>query len=162
MPRQLGVLLLFAIGAWAQPPPDIPAALKPPGETLAQQARAVGDQVYTCDGAAWTLVGPDAKLFDESGKQVGSHFAGPTWEWVDGSRVVGRAVANATPDPESIPWLLLTAVDHQGDGVLKNVTSIQRLSTKGGKGPNGGCDAAHKAEEYRSHYTAVYYFYSGH
>ena len=61
--------------------------------------------------------------------------------------------------PESIPWLLLTAVDHQGDGVLKNVSSIQRLSTKGGKAPSSGCDSAHKGQEYRSHYTAAYYFY---
>lgn len=103
---------------------------------------------------------PDAKLSDESGKQLGSHFAGPTWEWSDGSRVVGRAVANATPDPDSIPWLLLTATEHQGNGVMKNVSSIQRLSTKGGKAPAGGCDASHKGEETRSHYTAVYYFYT--
>jgi hypothetical protein len=39
------------------------------------------------------------------------------------------------------------------------VSSIQRLSTKGGKPPGGGCDAGHNRQEYRSHYTAVYYFY---
>lgn len=158
--RRLTLILLLGFRCWSQTPPDIPAALKPPaGETLARQANATGDQIYACDGSRWTLVGPDAKLLDESGKQIGSHFAGPTWQWSDGSRVVGRPVANATPDPDSIPWLLLTAVDHQGEGVLKNVSSIQRLSTKGGKAPAGGCDAAHKGQEYRSHYTAVYYFY---
>ena len=66
--------------------------------------------------------------------------------------------ANATPDPESIPWLLLTAKDHVGDGVMKMVSSIQRLSTHGGKAPTGGCDSSHKGEQTRSHYTAVYYF----
>jgi hypothetical protein len=132
----------------------------PPNEKLVQQARAEGDQVYSCDGAAWVLVGPDAKLFDDNGKQTGSHFAGPTWEWADGSRVVGRAVANATPDPASIPWLLVTATDHQGEGVMKQVSSIQRLSTKGGKAPVSGCDASHKGEKTRAHYTAVYRFYA--
>jgi hypothetical protein len=61
--------------------------------------------------------------------------------------------------PDWIPWLLLTAIDHQGDGAFRNISSIQRLQTKGGKPPASGCDAAHKGQESRSHYTAVYYFY---
>jgi hypothetical protein len=73
---------------------------------------------------------------------------------------VGRAVANATPDPDSIPWLLLTATDHQGDGVMKQVSSIQRLSTKGGKAPATGCDASHKGDKTHVHYTATYRFYA--
>jgi hypothetical protein len=158
--QRLAVVLLLGFGGWAQAAEEVPANLKPrAGETLARQAQAIGDQVYTCDGTSWILLRPDARLLDESGKEIGSHFAGPTWQWSDGSRVTGRPVANAMPDPDSIPWLLLTAVDHQGDGVLKNVSSIQRLSTKGGKAPGGGCDAAQKGKEYRSHYTAVYYFY---
>jgi hypothetical protein len=81
----------------AQSGPTVPENLKPPAtEKLARQAQAEGDQIYICDGSSWTLVGPDAKLFDESGKQVATHFAGPTWEWSDGSPVVGRAIANAT------------------------------------------------------------------
>jgi hypothetical protein len=66
----------------AQSGPAVPENLKPPAtEKLARQAQAEGDQIYTCDGSSWTLVGPDAKLSDESGKQVATHFAGPTWEW---------------------------------------------------------------------------------
>jgi Protein of unknown function (DUF3455) len=157
-----GCAVLFVAGlCGAQTPPSVPDDLKPPAtEKLARQARGEGDQIYTCDGSSWMLTGPDAKLFDESGKQVGSHFAGPTWEWSDGSRIVGRPVANATPDPDSIPWLLLTATDHQGNGVLQKVSSIQRLSTKGGKAPANGCDVSHKSEKVRAHYTAVYYFYA--
>jgi hypothetical protein len=154
-------LLIFELCTYGQIPSGVPENLKPPAnETLDFRAQAVGDQVYACDGSAWVLSRPDAKLFDESGGQVGSHSAGPTWEWSDGSRVTGRPVANATPDPDSIPWLLLTATEHQGGGVMKNVSSIQRLSTKGGKPPASGCDAAHKGREVRSHYTAVYYFYT--
>lgn len=154
-------LFILELCGRAQTLPTVPDNLKPPAnETLALQARAAGDQVYVCDGSTWVLSGPDAKLLGESGKQVGSHFKGPTWEWSDGSRVIGRAVANATPDPDSIPWLLLTAAQHEGEGVMKNVSSIQRLSTKGGKAPASGCDAPHKGDETRSHYTAVYCFYT--
>ena len=154
------VLILDLCGR-AQILPTVPDNLKPPAnETLALQARAEGDQVYICDGSNWVFSGPDAKLLAESGKQVGSHFAGPTWEWSDGSRVMGRPVANTILDPASIPWLLLTATQHEGEGVMKTVSSIQRLSTKGGIPPISGCDASHKGEETRSHYTAVYYFYT--
>jgi Protein of unknown function (DUF3455) len=120
-----------------------------------------GDQVYNCDGVNWSFSRPDAKLFDESGKQIGSHFAGPTWELNDGSRVIGKVVASAAPDPDSIPWLLLEARDHQGDGLMARVISIQRLSTSGGKAPASGCDIQHNGQEIRSHYTAIYVFYAG-
>ena len=154
-------LFLADLCCSAQTLATIPDNLKPPaGEKLARQARAEGDQIYTCDGSTWVLTGPDAKLFDETGKEIGSHFAGPTWEWSDGSRVVGRSVASAMPDPDSIPWLLLVATDHQGNGVLQQVSSIQRLSTKGGKASATGCDASHKGEKMRTHYTALYRFFS--
>lgn len=157
----LTVLIAFHLCGRAQNLPAVPDNLKPPGnERLVQQARATGDQIYVCDGKDWVFARPDAKLFSESGKQIGLHFAGPTWESSDGSRVIGRPVANSTVDPDSIPWLLLTATDHQGDGIMSRVSSIQRLSTKGGKAPGVGCDVAHKGDETRSHYTAVYFFYA--
>jgi hypothetical protein len=140
----------------------VPDNLKPPSnERRALRAQAAGDQVYVCDGSSWMLSRPDAKLFTDSGKQIGSHFAGPTWESSDGSRVMAQPVAAATPNPDSIPWLLLKATNHQGEGVMKRVTSIQRLSTKGGRAPATGCDAQHKGQEARSHYTALYLFYTG-
>ena len=79
----------------------------------------------------------------------------------DGSRVTGKAVANApSPDADSIPWLLVTVVGHEGGGVLSPVTSIQRLNTKGGKAPAAGCDAEHMAKEVRVPYTANYLFFA--
>jgi len=157
----LAALIGAGLCGKAQSPPSVPDSLRPSAtEKLVRQVRAEGDQVYTCDGSKWALTGPDAKLFDDSGKQVGTHFAGPTWQWSDGSNVVGRPIANATPDPDSIPWLLLTVIDHQGSGLMEQVSSIQRLSTKGGKAPATGCDDSHKGEMTRAHYTAVYYFYT--
>ena len=144
---------------------EVPAQLKQPdGRTLAAQAHAKGFQVYSCrnDGGAynWTLKGPVAELFDKEGKKVGRHFAGPTWEWSDKSQVTGKMMTSVpSPDADSIAWLLLVATGHSGEGVLANVTNIQRLNTKGGKAPAGGCDAAHEGQESRIPYSADYFFY---
>jgi Protein of unknown function (DUF3455) len=145
---------------------DIPQQLRPPAnELLLIQVHAKGDQVYICKGDAaqfsWTLKAPDAQLFDEKGKSFGRHFAGPSWEANDGSRVVGKAVANSpSPDADSIPWLLVTILSHDGHGVLSLVTTVQRLNTNGGKAPNSGCDASHVNQEIRVPYSADYRFYA--
>src|SRR6266704_5702351 len=112
----------------------------PANEQLLLQVHAKGDQVYTCKSDAgqftWTLKAPDAQLFDKDGKAFGKHFAGPSWEASDGSRVTGKAIANApSPDADSIPWLLVNILSHDGSGVLSRATTIQRLNTKGGKAP---------------------------
>jgi Protein of unknown function (DUF3455) len=145
---------------------DIPQQLQPPvGEELLFQVHAKGDQIYICksDAAqfAWTLEAPDAQLFDKSGKPFGKHFAGPSWEANDGSRVTGKAVANSPSlDSDSIPWLLVTILSHEGSGVLSRVTTIQRLNTRGGTAPASGCDASHVGQEVRVPYSADYRFYA--
>jgi hypothetical protein len=145
---------------------QVPQNLQPPaGEQLLLQVHAKGDQVYTCkaDGAqfSWTLKEPDAQLFDKDGKPFGKHFAGPSWEATDGSRITGKAAANApSPDTDSIPWLLVKVVSHSGAGVLVPVTSLQRINTKGGKAPASGCDATHVGQEIRAPYSADYVFFA--
>ena len=55
-------LLAIDICGLAQMQPIVPDNLKPPAnETLALKAQAAGDQIYTCDGSAWVLSGPDRK-----------------------------------------------------------------------------------------------------
>lgn len=145
---------------------QVPPVLQPPAnEQLLLQVHAKGDQVYTCKSDAaqftWTLKAPDAQLFDKDGKPFGKHFAGPSWEASDGSRVTGKAAANApSPDANSIPWLLVKVVSHDGAGVLSPVTSIQRLNTKNGKAPASGCDASHVGQELRVPYSADYLFFA--
>jgi hypothetical protein len=159
--------LALTLGAAPQTAPDVPPALTPPtGSQLALEARGSGFQIYACQAApggsgfAWTLTGPEAKLTDTSGKTLGRHYAGPTWESADGSQVKGKVAASvAAPDADAVPWLLLTAVAHQGNGVFSKVTAIQRLHTKGGKAPAAGCDAAHQGTQFRALYSADYYFY---
>jgi hypothetical protein len=156
-------LVFFPFTAAAQQASE---KIQPPvTEHLILQVHAKGDQVYTCKSDAaqfgWTLKAPDAQLFDKDGKSFGKHFAGPSWEASDGSRVTGKAVANApSPDADSIPWLLVSIVSHEGSGVLSGATSIQRLNTKGGKAPASGCDSAHLGKEIRVPYSADYLFYA--
>ena len=156
------------------PPPataqaaDIPPSLRAPAsEKLLLQLHATGWQVYTCGADAdgkpkWTLKAPDAELHDRKGKVVGHHFAGPTWKHTDGSEVTGKAAAHVdSPDTKSIPWLLLTATGHSGQGKFATVSSIQRLHTIGGAAPAAAeCDASKLNTEARSSYTADYYFYA--
>jgi hypothetical protein len=145
---------------------QLPQQIRPRAEErLLLQVHAKGDQVYICnrDGAqfTWTLKAPDARLFDDNGKPFGKHFAGPSWEANDGSRVTGKAVADApSPDADSIPWLLVSIVSHDGAGVLSLATTIQRINTKGGKAPVSGCEASHVGQEIRVSYSADYRFYT--
>ena len=68
--------------------------------------------------------------------------------------MTGKAVANVpSPDADSIPWLLVNIVSHEGNGVLLRATTIQRLNTKGGKAPASGCDNSHSGEEIRVPYS---------
>jgi hypothetical protein len=157
--------ILSTVLAFASDAPQVPEQLQPPGnESLVFRVRGQGDQIYTCkaDGGqfAWVLKAPDAKLVDKDSKVFGKHFAGPSWEANDGSRIVGKAVAKASPDPESIPWLLVNVVSHEGSGRLSRVTTVQRLDTKGGQAPASGCDAGHAGQEIRVPYSAEYLFYA--
>ena len=139
----------------------------PAGEEVVLQVHASGSQIYVSqpgtDGKlAWSLKAPEAELHDQQGAVIGRHFAGPTWKDNDGSEVTGKAVAKVdSPDSDSIPWLLVTATGHSGDGVLSRVTSIQRIRTKGGLPPPASdCNTAKQNIEVKSGYTADYYFYA--
>src|SRR5271155_4435822 len=161
-----GCATLSSSEAAQQETQQVPQQLQPPaGEGLLLRVHAKGDQIYTCKADAaqftWVLKAPDAQLFDKDGKPFGKHFAGPSWEANDGSKIVGKAAANApSPDANSIPWLLVTVVSRSGEGSLARVTSIQRLNTKGGKAPASGCDEAHTAQEIRVPYSADYLFFA--
>jgi len=146
--------------------PEVPEKLAAPeSEVLVLQAHATGSQVYICQAGpdaklAWILKAPEADLVDSKGTPIGKHFGGPTWKHNDGSEVVGKVVARQdSPDADSIPWLLLTAANHSGDGILSGVTTIQRIHTKGGQPPTSGCDTPHRSTETKIPYSADYYFY---
>jgi hypothetical protein len=148
--------------------PVVPEVIKAPStDSPSFAATAKGVQIYECrakkDNPAqfeWVFKAPEAELFDRGGKKMGKHYGGPTWEANDGSRVLGELKARADgKDTNAIPWLLLGAKKHEGEGVFSKVTSIQRLDTVGGKAPAGGCEATGAGKEIRVPYTATYYFY---
>jgi len=148
-------------------PPSVPAAIAvPPDVTIALVAHASGSQIYTCQEGqegriGWLLKAPDAELHDENGKVIGHHSAGPSWKLNDGSMVTGKAAGHVdSPDPDSIPWLLVNIDRNEGKGKLAKAIFIQRLNTHGGKPPAAGCDAQHKGAETKSNYSADYYFYA--
>jgi Protein of unknown function (DUF3455) len=148
------------------PPPEVPAGLRPPaGQSLYLEALATGVQIYECSqkpGSAyeWVFKAPEASLADRSGRSLGKHYAGPTWESNDGSTVVGELKAkDPGPKPSAIPWLLLAAKANTGPGILAEAKSIQRLATDGGLAPGEACTEANLKQVARVPYTATYYFY---
>jgi hypothetical protein len=134
----------------------------PAGNKVAFHAYAVGVQIYRWDGTTWNFVAPDAVLVADAGAHgtVGIHYAGPTWESVSGSKVVGTVLKRCTPDPNAIPWLLLGAVSSEGPGVFHRVTYIQRVNTVGGLAPTN--PGALPGEVVRIPYSAEYVFYRAH
>ena len=123
-------------------------------------------QVYACAqteaGYAWRLKAPDATLIDPAGRQVGRHFAGPSWQAEDGSTVVGALVATSqAPQAGAIPWLVLAAKSHAGEGLFAGVSYIVRSATEGGVAPASGCDLDHAGTETRVNYSATYIFFPG-
>ncbi|HWO25423.1 MAG TPA: DUF3455 domain-containing protein [Kofleriaceae bacterium] len=146
-------------------PAETPAILAPPlNQNLAFVLDATGVQQYACKatatGAAWSLVAPAADLL-KNDAVVGTHYAGPTWEYNDGSTVVGAKAQSATVDSTAIPWLLLSVVSNSGPwlSTMSNVTAIQRLETTGGLAPSAGCTAELLGGIVEVPYTAKYYFY---
>jgi hypothetical protein len=140
----------------------------PSGNALILKTPAKGAQIYVCQPKAndnskfeWTLKAPEANLSNEAGALMGKHYGGPTWEYQDGSKVVGEIKERLdSPDSSAIPWLLLSAKSHEGNGIFSKVTYIQRLNTKGGKAPNTGCDASKQNSTIRVDYTTDYYYYA--
>ena len=156
----LALLLLTGLGMSAKAQTPVPDAIAAPGETVVLTAHAEGAQVYECkagaDGKlAWAFREPIASLLVD-GKTVGRHYAGPTWEHVDGSAVIAKAAGNAPGATASdIPWLKLVVTASHGKGVLSGVTTVQRINTRGGK-LEGACD---KAGTFKSGpYSAEYVF----
>ena len=146
--------------------PTMPQAVAPPaGSLLFLRVYAEGTQKYACqagaNGAAWTFVAPEAKLYDDRCVLVGSHFAGPTWKFdKDGSAVVGKKAGEApSPTSGSIPWLLLATNMTTGTGTAASVTYVNRIDTVAGVPPSEGCDSASLGKEIAVPYTATYLFY---
>lgn len=145
-----------------------PTEIKPPsGQTIALVLHAHGEQVYVSQATQkppgqweWTMQEPVADLFDESGRRIGKHVNGPTWEAVDGTRLVGVKIGQAgSPLSDALPWLLIEVKARYGpeDGLFSTIEYIQRTDTVGGNAPSA---PPHRGNETRRvPYTATYLFW---
>ncbi|MET9226832.1 DUF3455 domain-containing protein [Lentzea sp. NPDC003310] len=162
----LGILAGGA-GSTAAPTPEMdaagdiaarvaPAVQVPPGNKIVEKFYAKGVQTYTCTAGAWKGLEPAATLADRLGRAVGLHSRGPIWvSTVDGSAVEAAPVDGARNEvPGAVPELLLKAKSTRGSGVFANVSYVQRLATKGGVAPTGGCtEGAQTSVKYEALYT---------
>jgi Ca2+-binding RTX toxin-like protein len=139
--------------------PKVPADIAvPEGNKVSAHGFARGVQIYTWNGSSWGAAVPDATLFDDKGNFVADHFAGPTWQSPDGSKVVGALPPKSViVDSNAIPWLLLSAASTTGPGVFADTSFIHRVNTTGGKSPS--TNGAAVGQVARVPYTADYFFY---
>jgi hypothetical protein len=156
----LGLMGSLASAAQAEGVENLPAAIAIKGSVPLAQLQAAGAQIYICAkntaGALnWTFREPIATLL-EDGKTVGRHFVGPTWEFADGSHVVGEVVSKAPGvTAKDIPWLKLSVKEPPQSGLAAGATSVLRIDTKGGVF-EGACDS--EGELHSEPYAATYMF----
>lgn len=146
----------------------LPAAVQvPAGNKVAMETVGAGDITYECrarPGAAgqheWVFVGPDAKLMNRDGKQVGKYYGPPaTWESLDGSKLTATQLAVAPAAAGNIPMQLVKANPAMGRGAMNGVTYIQRVATQGGVAPAAACAAGNMGARQVVKYQADYIFY---
>ena len=138
---------------------EMPGAIALPAARTIATVHAEGAQVYECKAEAggnlaWHFREPIATLFI-GGNTIGRHYAGPSWEFADGSVVTAKAAARAPgATAKDIPLLKLSVTAHRGSGQLTTVTAIQRLNTQGGT-LEGACErpGAMMSVPYAADYT---------
>ncbi|HEY6733965.1 MAG TPA: DUF3455 domain-containing protein [Roseiarcus sp.] len=156
----LALMGSLTTAAQAEDVENLPASIAAKGSAPVAQLQAAGAQIYICAKNAagalnWTFREPLATLLEE-GKTVGRHFVGPTWEFVDGSRVVGEVVSKAPgTTAKDIPWLKLSVKEPPKSGLVAGATSVLRIDTKGGVF-EGACDS--EGELHSEPYSATYIF----
>jgi hypothetical protein len=154
----LSIVLCVAFVS-AQTLPTLDAQLTPPASQYSSfvNLHATGFQNYTCVNTTWTLKAPDARLFDDSNRLQATHFAGPTWQCVDGSAIVGQAINSTVHGSTNVAWLLLRSISNTGTGAFSNVRYVVRYNTNGGVAPSSACT---NGDQLGVAYTADYLFFS--
>jgi hypothetical protein len=162
--KLLLITALFVAGLPQASDPTLP----PPSAQVRLTVDGLGVQIYRCTPQPgnifqWVFEAPEAKLLDRSThEQLGTHGAGPTWTWNDGSSITGKVIqTKPSSDPTAIPWLLLeTKPTGEIKGTLNGITMVRRSDTQAGAAPSYGCDAERANTLIRVPYAAVYTFYS--
>ena len=158
------VVPLAGVATAAPTAPDVPDGIAV-GEGYKPYliGHAVGVQIYGCNGVSWSPIAPRADLYGDNGQLSATHFAGPSWQAKDGSKVIARRAADPVTVPNAIPWLLLepTSATAGPDGDrLAGTKYIQRIATTGGLAPAAStCNAETAGNVAEIPYTADYVFW---
>ena len=144
-----------------------PSVQVPVGHKVAMETVGMGEITYECRTKAdmagqfeWVFVGPEAKLMDRSGKQIGRYYGPPaTWENMDGSKVTATQIAVAPSSAGNIPLQLVKANPAMGNGAMQGVAYIQRVDTRGGVAPSAICSSANAGQKQIVKYQADYIFW---
>jgi Protein of unknown function (DUF3455) len=177
----LPLMPLLMIGCATQPmmaqkfdQSTLPAEVRVPvGHKIALETVGIGEITYECRAKAsmsgqfeWVFVGPDAKLMNRSGAQIGKYYGPPaTWEHADASKLTGTQVAVAPAGVGKIPHQLVKAnaasggMTAQGKGALVGVSFIQRTATNGGVAPATICGSGNSGVKEIVKYQADYIFW---
>jgi lipid-A-disaccharide synthase-like uncharacterized protein len=179
------VALLPPLAAADLVPPPVPPDLQvPEGNEAFREGHAIGTQNYIClpsgTSVAWSLVGPQATLFNAWDRQFITHFLSPnpdeqgtpraTWQHSRDTSSIWAVAIISSSDPTfvasgAIPWLLLQVVGAKpgptGGHRVTKTTFIQRVHTSGGLAPSTGCiEASDGGQRAFVPYTADYVFYN--
>ena len=152
----------------------IPDAVALPANLPAGNARvatyyAVGVQKYKAQSKAatpgtfeWVFVAPEAKLYDGTNMEVGTHGAGPNWKLtgrIDSIYAQHFSPMKTAPsnNATNIDWLLLMPKEGKTPtGIFSGVQYIQRIATSGGKAP--ATPPVSESDRVEVPYTAIYRF----
>ena len=151
---------------------EIPDTLAvPAGNKLKYRVYATGVQIYEVRRSpanpnvfVWVNTAPSADLYSQPSYNnlVGTHYAGPTWDFVQGpyknKKTVAAKLVGVTVDPTAIPWLLLKANENLSSPGNK-VTYIQRVCTTGGLAPDIMPAESNLGQVEEVPYTATYLFF---
>ena len=169
MVRRIAILSLLLVGgvSLGDNAPVAKEVAVPTGYAAVASFEAKGDQIYKAakqgGKLGWVLEAPKAVLYAK-GKKVGTHYAGPTWEADDGSKLVRDKTMEVksapSGDPKAdIPSLRVGVKPAGGKaGILSKVGYVCRVNTSGGVAPKD----PPKSEDAKAEvpYTATYVFYA--
>lgn len=156
------ILTIAATGAFAVANPLAAEPFKMKSADQITVVHAEGAQIYECHAdstgtLSWKFREPIASLF-ERGKTIGRQYAGPSWEFADGTIITAKVVARAPAATSAdIPELMLTVTGSKGSGPIAAARTILRLKTKGGAS-HGTCQTPGEFQSVS--YSAEYAFFT--
>ena len=124
-----------------------------------------GSMIYQCKATianpnlySWYYIAPDATLYD-GGHEVARMAQPNLMEALSDQSSLSGVLRSSQAGGGGLPWTLTQALPMGDSGIFANVSSVQRVNTRGGLAPSTGCSADNVGEEARVAFNADYYFY---